>query len=89
MSGMLRNRGLSRALADAGLSGLLGEIAWQCCKRGVILVEADRWEPTTKTYSACGGVKEEMALGEREYRCAGCGGWHGTETDGVNLTIRG
>ena len=60
-------------MTDAGLSGLLGEIAWQCEKRGVRLVEADQWEPTTKTCSACGHVKDSMALGQREYRCAVCG----------------
>ena len=73
VSGMLKNRRLSRAVSDAGLSMLLSEIAWQCRKRGVRLVEADRWEPTTKRCSACGHVKDEMALGEREYRCASCG----------------
>ena len=61
-----RPRQESWLIEQAGYQG-------QCRKRGVSLVEAGRWEPSTKTCSACGSVKEEMTLGEREYRCAGCG----------------
>ena len=73
VSGMLKNHKLSRAVSDAGLSKLLSEIAWQCEKRGIRLVEAGQWEPSTRTCSTCGNVKDEMTLGEREYRCAECG----------------
>ena len=36
---------VGEALSDAGLGSFLTELAWQCTKRGVRLVEADRWFP--------------------------------------------
>ena len=73
VSGMLKNRRLARAVSDAGISGLLAEIAWQCRKRGVRLVRAGRWEPSTRTCSGCGNVIGVMTLGQRWYRCEACG----------------
>ena len=72
VKGMIRNRRLARALSDAAIGDLLRELAWQCEKRGVRLVEADKWFPSTKTCSGCGNVKP-MRLGERTYACAACG----------------
>lgn len=69
---LLRNRRLSRALSDAALGAFLSEMAWQCKKRGVRLVEADTFYPSTKTCSDCGALKP-MRLDERTYACADCG----------------
>ena len=69
---LLRNRRLSRALSDAALGAFLSEMAWQCKKRGVRLVEAGAFYPSTKTCSDCGAIKP-MRLDERTYGCADCG----------------
>ena len=68
--GIVKNMG--RSAADSALGGFLREIAWQCEKRGVELVEADRWFPSSKTCSRC-GVKSELRRGARTFRCATCG----------------
>ena len=74
VAGMMRNHRLARALADAGLGGLLREIGWQCAKRGVLLTEAGKWFPSTQLCARCGERPERrMTLGLRWYRCAFCG----------------
>ena len=72
--GMVRNKRLAKALSDAGLGSFLTELAWQCTKRGVRLVEADRWFPSTQTCACCGCRPDvKVDLGVRVYRCARCG----------------
>ena len=71
--GMVKNKRLALALSDVGLGDFLREIAWQCSKRGVRLIEADQWYPSSKTCSGCGAMKRRLMLSEREYVCGGCG----------------
>ena len=71
--GMVRNRRLARAISDAGLGGLLQEIAWQCKKRGVTLIEASAWFASSKTCSSCGMKRDTLTLSEREFVCPSCG----------------
>ena len=42
VAGMMRNRRLSRALADAGMSGFLAKLEYQCAWYGAEYVKADR-----------------------------------------------
>lgn len=36
-------------------------------------VVADRWYPSSRTCSACGPVKSEWSLSDRQWICAACG----------------
>ena len=71
--GMVKNRKLARAITDAGLGNLLRELAWQCEKRGVQLIEASAWFASSKTCSSCGEKRDTLTLSEREFVCAACG----------------
>ena len=73
VKGMLKNRRLSGALSDAGLSELLRQIEYKAAWRGANVVKADRFYPSSKTCSMCGSVKKELLLSERVYRCNECG----------------
>lgn len=73
VTGMLGNRCLSKALSDASIAELHRQIDYKAHWRGVRVVRADRWYPSSKTCSGCGGVKAELGLSEREYACDGCG----------------
>lgn len=70
VAGIVKN--LGRPASDSALGGLLREIAWQCEKRGVELVEANQWFPSSKTCSRC-GVKNNIRRGARMFSCANCG----------------
>ena len=74
IKGMMRNRKLAKALADAAMGGFLRELAWQCQKRGVVLVEAGAWFPSTQKCARCGSKPDKkLDLSIREYRCGVCG----------------
>jgi len=73
VSGMLKNRRLSRALSDASLSELHRQLEYKAGWYGTTLVRADRFYPSSKRCSRCGRVKETLGLGERTYRCEVCG----------------
>ena len=70
---MVRNRHLARAIGDAGWSEWRRMLAYKTVWYGSRLIVAPRFDPSTKTCSACGHVKDEMPLGERVFRCAVCG----------------
>jgi len=71
--GMIRNRHLSRCIADSGWSESLRKLEHKTQGYGSSLVVAPRLWPATKTCSACGHLKTEMPLGERLFRCDACG----------------
>jgi putative transposase len=73
VSGMLRNRGLARHIADAGFTELRRQLTYKTQWNGGRMLTADRWYPSSKTCSGCGTVKTKLALSEREYECEACG----------------
>ena len=73
VSGMIRNRRLARAIADAGMSGFLTKLEYKCAWYGVEYVKADRWFASSKLCSHCGWKNEDLTLSDREWRCCGCG----------------
>ena len=70
---MLRNRYLSRSVADAALAELRRQLGYKTVWYGSRLVEADRFWPSSKTCSYCGAVKENLLLRERLFKCGACG----------------
>ncbi|WP_218022175.1 RNA-guided endonuclease InsQ/TnpB family protein, partial [Nocardia mexicana] len=73
VAGMLRNSRLSRRIAGAGWGELRRQLAYKAVWCGSHLVIADRWYPSSKTCSACGGVKTKLRLSQRIYHCEFCG----------------
>ncbi|MDA8344260.1 MAG: IS607 family element RNA-guided endonuclease TnpB [Thermaerobacter sp.] len=71
--GMVRNRHLSRHIADAGWSEFRRLLAYKTVWYGSQLVVAPRFFASSKTCSACGAVKADLTLSERVYRCDACG----------------
>ena len=71
--GMVKNRSLARAVSDAGFGALRSMIEYKAKLRGVTVVIANRWYPSSKTCSACGCLKQDLTLGDRTFQCADCG----------------
>jgi putative transposase len=70
---LIRNRNLSRAIADAGWAELDRQLAYKAAWCGGELVICDRWFASTKTCSACGTPKQQLGLAERTFHCSLCG----------------
>ena len=73
VSGMMRNRRLSGAIADAGMSGFLSKLEYKCAWYGAEYAKADRWYASSKLRAHCGWKNEDLTLPDREWRCGGCG----------------
>ncbi len=73
VTGMISNRKLARAVSDQGFGQVRRMLAYKTAREGGTLIVADRWYPSSKTCSRCGGRKPSLTLTERVYRCDGCG----------------
>ena len=71
--GMLQNRHLSKAIADASFAELRRQLGYKCAWNGINLVVADRFYPSSKICSSCGVKKPLLKLSERTFVCKSCG----------------
>ncbi len=73
ITGMLSNRRLSAAIADASWAELARQLTYKQQWRGGHLTPIDRWYPSTKTCAPCRTVASTMPLHQRTFVCAACG----------------
>lgn len=71
--GMMKNKHLSKAIAQQGLYKFKLMMQYKCKRQGTEFIEASKWYPSSKTCSECGHVKTKLSLSEREFRCEYCG----------------
>jgi putative transposase len=76
ISGMVRNRRLSRAISDAGWSQFVRIIAEKADRSGRSVHEVSRWLASSKTCSACGHRLDELPLQIRQWTCPSCQALH-------------
>jgi putative transposase len=76
IKGMLRNRCLSKAIADSGLFELRRQLEYKAKWYGRDVFIVDRFAPTSKTCSECGSYQREMPLKIREWACPDCNTRH-------------
>ncbi|WP_328933865.1 MULTISPECIES: RNA-guided endonuclease TnpB family protein [unclassified Streptomyces] len=74
--GLMRNRTLARAIADASWAELRSMLDYKCAWYGRELVVIDRFFPSSKTCALCGLILEVLPLGVRDWTCEGCGTRH-------------
>jgi putative transposase len=70
---MLKNRKLSQAIQDVSFGEFFRQLAYKCDWYGKNLIKIGRFEPSSKTCSHCGHVKDDLTLADREWTCDGCG----------------
>lgn len=73
VSGMMKNRHLSKAIARQGFYEIRRQLEYKCKFNGIELVIADRFYPSSKTCSCCGNIKHNLKLSDRTYICEECG----------------
>ena len=72
IKGMMKNKHLSKAIAQQCLYEFKRQMQYKCAFKGIEFVEADKWYPSSKTCSECGQIKTRLSLSERTYICEGC-----------------
>ena len=72
VKGMMKNKHLSDAIRKQGFYEFKRQLEYKCKFRGIQLVVADRFYPSSKTCSQCGEIKKDLKLKDRVYKCS-CG----------------
>ena len=86
VKGMVRNRKIARAVSDAGMGELRRQLEYKAKLRGVQIIVADRFFPSSKTCHCCGGHNPEVVLGVDEWTCPHCGAHHDRDINAaINL----
>ena len=73
VSGMMKNRHLSKAIAQQKFFEFRTKIIAKCKEYGIELRIVDRFYPSSKTCHCCGNIKSNLKLSDRTYRCDKCG----------------
>lgn len=69
VSGMMKNRHLSKAVASQKFYEFRTKLKAKCDENGIELRVVDRWYPSSKICHCCGAIKKDLKLSDRIYRC--------------------
>lgn len=72
IKGMMKNKHLSKAIAQQKLYEFRRQIEYKSKRYGIEVIVADRWYPSSKTCSCCGDIKSDLKLKDRIFKCK-CG----------------
>lgn len=73
ISGMMKNRHLSKAIQEQCLHEFIHQVKYKCEWNGIEFVQVGRFYPSSKTCSDCGCIKSDLKLSDRTYKCEHCG----------------
>jgi putative transposase len=73
VKGMFKNKHLSDSLKHSKFGEILRQLKYKCQWKGIKLIVADRWYPSSKICSCCSSKKEKLSLSERVFVCDQCG----------------
>jgi len=72
VSGMMKNRKLARSIADMSFFEFKRQLHYKAAMNGGVVVEVDRWYPSSKTCSDCGYKVDSLPLRVRSWICPSC-----------------
>lgn len=70
---MMKNHTLAKAISEQMWSEFRRQIEYKAKMKGIKVVFADPFFPSSKTCSHCGNVKKDLQLKDRIYICPVCG----------------
>jgi putative transposase len=90
VKGMVRNHKLAKAISDVGWGMFVNFLDYKLKEKGGVLVEIDRWFPSSKLCSNCHYEMESLDLSVREWTCPKCGTHHDRdENASANIRAEG
>ena len=72
VKGMMRNKHLSKDIANCSFYTIKEHLIRKAKERNIIVRLVDRFYPSSKTCSNCGGYKKNLKLSQRVYHCNSC-----------------
>ena len=76
VSGMLKNRRLSRSIQELSIHEVFRQLKYKCEWYGRNFIVIDRFYPSSKLCSKCGFKHKNLKLSERSWVCPECGEIH-------------
>jgi len=76
ISGMARNHHLAKSITDSSWGIFIGLVEYKAAEAGRKLIRIPRFEPSSKTCSECGAIKQDLTLNDRQWVCKSCGVLH-------------
>ena len=73
--GMSKNHHLAKSILDANFAELHRQLTYKMAWAGGEVKQVDRFFPSSKLYSVCGLINDELVLADREWTCK-CGSHH-------------
>jgi len=90
VSGMMKNRKLSRAISDLGWRSFRTMLEAKSEMYGRDFRIISRWEPTSQKCSCCGQIGGKKELSVREWTCLFCGAVHDRDKNAaINIKVAG
>ena len=71
--GLIKNRKLSRFIADAGWGDFERMLEYKADWNGSTVVKVGRYFPSSKTCGVCGAIYKDLKLSDRVWKCPECG----------------
>ena len=88
--GMVRNHKLALAISDVGWGMFVNFLQYKLDREGKVLLEIDRWFPSSKLCSNCHYQISEMPLALRTWTCPSCGTQHDRDGNAaINIRAEG
>jgi len=86
---MMKNRCLSKAIADASWGKFIEKLSYKSERLGIHLVKINQWFASSKTCYICQNKHADLKLSERRWRCVHCGTEHDRDiTAAINVKQR-
>ena len=73
VSNMMKNKHLSKAIQEQNFYAIRTKLINKCKERNIELRLVPTFYPSSKTCSCCGGIKKDLKLKDRIYKCSSCG----------------
>lgn len=76
VKGMVRNHHLAKSISDSAWAKFFELLSYKAEEAGRVVVKIPRFEPSSKTCSACGAINQDLKLSDRQWVCQSCGTLH-------------
>lgn len=87
---MIKNRKLSKSIADVGWSLFVNMIKYKCERYGKECIQIDEWFPSSQICSHCDHKDGKKVLSVREWTCGNCGTHHDRDINAaINIKNKG
>jgi len=72
VKGMKRNKHLAKDISNCSFYTIREHLIRKATERSIVVRLVDRFYPSSKTCSKCGGYKKDLKLSQRVYHCNNC-----------------